>query len=612
MAAARAGDVVAVGTGDYDEVVRLRAGVTLWGACPAATRIASSRFSDTAGSVTVVGLGAIVRNLSIGGAGPAVWVAGATSAELTDVVIRDAGWVGVVVSGPGAVVLSHSAIRRITTAAAFGGRALSLQSGARAELRRVSIEQTQEHGILASDGGTELTLEDVSILDTDSESGTRAGGRALGVQAGAHARLERVVRGRCNEYGVFVGGAGTAVELTDVVVRDVRSERTRLDGGRAVSVQEGATATLSRVHLAESREIALYAGGGGTTVSASDLVIRGVEPREFDHEGGRGAQARAGATLTLTRADVSVARDIGVYGEDDVTLLTLTDVRVHDVESDEVTGLFGRGISVQLGARVEGARLEVAHVRDIGVSASAASLAIEDLTVRDVEPRASDQDHGRGISMQGGTSAMLTRVTVDSAHEAGVLASQPGTSATIRDLAVRGTRSNVVTGFDGHGLDVQEGAQAVVERARFEGNHEASIFSFADGSTTTLSHVVVLGTLPRACAMTTCTSAGAGSGVVALGGAAISMRLFEVRDNAFCGVQIGVGVSPDGGPFPAGGTIDLAEGLVTGNVIGANLQTPGFDAARVTTGVIYRDNVRNLDAAELPVPALGIDDLGMP
>jgi hypothetical protein len=53
--------------------------------------------------------------------------------------------------------------------------------------------------------------------------------------------------------------------------------------------------------------------------------------------------------------------------------------------------------------------------------------------------------------------------------------------------------------------------------------------------------------------------------------------------------------------------MDLHEGDVSHHrVCGANVQTPGFDIGRLTDNVSYRDNGRNLDADELPVPDLGL------
>lgn len=50
------------------------------------------------------------------------------------------------------------------------------------------------------------------------------------------------------------------------------------------------------------------------------------------------------------------------------------------------------------------------------------------------------------------------------------------------------------------------------------------------------------------------------------------------------------------------GTADLSNGEVWENPIGVNVLTEGFDVHRLETGVVYRDNGRNLDAMQIPLP----------
>jgi len=58
-----------------------------------------------------------------------------------------------------------------------------------------------------------------------------------------------------------------------------------------------------------------------------------------------------------------------------------------------------------------------------------------------------------------------------------------------------------------------------------------------------------------------------------------------------CGVQLA-----------SEGTIDLHDGVVSGNQVGANVQTAGFDVSRLGDNVVFRDNVTSLDSADLPLP----------
>ncbi len=49
--------------------------------------------------------------------------------------------------------------------------------------------------------------------------------------------------------------------------------------------------------------------------------------------------------------------------------------------------------------------------------------------------------------------------------------------------------------------------------------------------------------------------------------------------------------------------MDLHEGEVSHNTVcGANIQTEGFDPARLMDDVVYHDNGVNLDMSALPIP----------
>ncbi len=73
---------------------------------------------------------------------------------------------------------------------------------------------------------------------------------------------------------------------------------------------------------------------------------------------------------------------------------------------------------------------------------------------------------------------------------------------------------------------------------------------------------------------------------------AAELARFRIQGGPECGVLVG-----------DGGSARLRDGAVEGYVIGACVQDPDFDFGRLTPGVLYRSNGRNLDATSLPVPS---------
>ena len=72
---------------------------------------------------------------------------------------------------------------------------------------------------------------------------------------------------------------------------------------------------------------------------------------------------------------------------------------------------------------------------------------------------------------------------------------------------------------------------------------------------------------------------------------AVLVAGFEITENTICGVQIG-----------PGGGVDLRDGLVGDQPIGANIQDPAFDLSRLMNGVRFEGNDRALDTLALPIP----------
>jgi hypothetical protein len=131
----------------------------------------------------------------------------------------------------------------------------------------------------------------------------------------------------------------------------------------------------------------------------------------------------------------------------------------------------------------------------------------------------------------------------------------------------------------------------MLDRVELLDNRDGGLVAFDAATIVGARNLVVRGTLAQECAVDTCAALAAGMGVVAVAGAQVDLRRFAVTDSALCGVQL-----------VRDGAVDLHEGEVARNPIGANVQTAGFDPQRLGDQVAFRDNGRNLDTSTLPVP----------
>ncbi len=192
----------------------------------------------------------------------------------------------------------------------------------------------------------------------------------------------------------------------------------------------------------------------------------------------------------------------------------------------------------------------------------------------------------------GAAELHLERCAVD--RDAIVALLVQGAHVVLTDVVVRDTTSEPRAGMDhgywGDALDLQYGARGDLTRVYFARNRNVAIYAQHAGTIANLTDVTITSTLDQECDPAACawrTTSGIGS----YDGASVIASRFEISNGTLCGVQLA-----------RDGTVDLADGTVFGNKIGANVQTAGFDVGRLEHDVIWRDNEVNFAGDSLPVP----------
>jgi ribosomal protein S9 len=270
------------------------------------------------------------------------------------------------------------------------GRGLNAQDGARITLARGLLERNRDVGLFAGSPNssadlTELHLTDVVVRDTRSKESDKSGGRGLDAEDGAQVTLARglLERNRC--AGLFAQGAGTKLDLTDVAVRDTQSQEKDMSAGRGLNAHQGATVTLARGLFERNREVGLFAETQATKLDLTEVVVRDTRSQEAQKTGGRGLNAQDGAQVTLAWGLFEGNRETGVAAFSQGTMLDLTDVVVRDTQSSESDKRFGFGFLAAEAAQVRLTRGLVAQNRYVGLLAADANTRLEaiDVTVRD-------------------------------------------------------------------------------------------------------------------------------------------------------------------------------------------------------------------------------------
>lgn len=604
--------MVAIGRGRFREALTVPAGVTLWGSCTEETLLAAPAPAAGAGTLTVLAPGVELRNLRLGGAGPGLWVEGSeASVRLRDVAVEGAASAGIVVTAGASLVAEGLAVRdTLPEAGGRYGRGLVVRGGGRATAAFVVLERNREVSLSAEDGGTEVALTDAAILDTLGQEVDGGAGTAVQVVEGAHLVLERGIVERSRSLGVLVAGGGSA-ELSEVVVREVLGQESDGTLGRGLHVQsEGSRLEARRLLVDRCRDAGL-AATSGAALRLEDAVVRdtacsvdcGRRGPPEDDLSGRGLHVQTGGRLEAERLLLAGNRDVGLVVRGEGTTAALADLTVLDMLSHEVDRGGGHGLEVGFGASVSLDRALFDGCRTVAVVAAEPGTVLDvvDLAVLETLPQDSDGFGGRGLEVFAGAVATFERVLVSGATDIGVLSGQPGTEVTGSDLQVLRTVGDAA-GLWGRGLVVTEGGLFAARRVRLEANRDIGLVAAGEGTVLRLEDAAVTGTRARGCAETTCADSPSGTGAYAADAGHLELTRFVLAGSALCGLLLAHGLDAEGRLCPAGGTADLREGEISGSPIGVSLQTEGFDVGRLSDGVIYRDNGRDLDTAELPIP----------
>lgn len=302
----------------------------------------------------------------------------------------------------------------------------------------------------------------------------------LVVQSGGKAR--RVAAGQGSWAAVRCGGC----TLDRLVVGGP---------GRGIAFDPGA-ATLHqvRVHGAGGRGLEL---AGGVTLVFDDVAISATQPTASS--GGYGILASDGAKLTGRGLRISGSSAAAVAAFNAGTSAILSFAEIIDTSSSMPSGEGGHGLLSSGGALISlsHGRLKGNH----GVAAlswgKGSQLQLVNTAVLQTLA-APDQGSGDGARAQNGGHLGLRAVLLQGNRSRGVLATGAASQLDAQRLVILDTLPRAADFLQGFGILVEQGAAAVVDGARLQGNRSAAAQVTGKGSQLTLRHAVLVDTLPRA------------------------------------------------------------------------------------------------------------------
>ena len=490
--------VIAVAKGTYQENVRMAAGTTLWGACTAETRIVGPESDPARAVVLVQGVEANLHNLTITGPRIGVLVSGSrASAHLAGVLIDGAEGVGLSVTDQAALAARALVVAatRERSSDGDGGQGLDVRNSARVELSRAVLRENRFCGASASTVGTSVRIEDTAVLATRSREADGYFGQGLLVYGGARLELLRSVVEGNRETAIEADGEETSLLVTDVVLRDTDPDAVGSRFGCGLFIYDGAEAELERVTVDRTRYTGVFVRDAGTTVEIADLVVRGTWCAAAN-ECGRGMEVLAGAELRLERGQLSDNTDFGVVAADPGTLLELNDLFVSGTRSNGENSA-GGGLFAFDDAEVtvDGGRFDDNRYAGVTAAGAGTSLTIADVVVEGTRARENDLEQGRGLVVQNGARTEIERLELIDNQEVAMFVAHPGTVLVAMDLWVGDTVARAGDGLLGAGLYMHQGAVVELSRGVFERNREVAVRASGLNTRLALADVVVRDTL---------------------------------------------------------------------------------------------------------------------
>jgi hypothetical protein len=473
---------------------------------------------------------------------------------------------GVFLSGPATKVdlidlrISDTQAVSVGSKSALGiGFTVADPAGApQVNVTRALIDQSHNYGLVVSAPAAAVTLQDVSVTNTQSVEAGRGGGILLlnpvdaSAQTTASLDLTRVVVGSNYDSGITATGPNTELTMQDVSITDTGAATTP-DVGAGLVAQGGASVTGQRVSVARSTHGGVGVDGATTSVDLSDLLVTDTTAADSSVVSGEGVKVVGGKAI-LNAASLLHNSGAAIWAAQGANLEAY-DIVISDTQAAPAASGLGVGIDL-IGATLKGERLSLARNTGLGISAALGSeLTLTDLSITQTAADPA-QSTGRGIEVVSGSVASFTHALLANNRDYAILAAGPDAAA-----------------------------QAMLsEFPRAAGQLPAV-------TTLTVDDASIHDTLAAVCASSSCSGNAGGVGIGALSGAALDLDTFDIRSNPLAGVQA-----------LGGATLAAARGELTANGVGVNVQGGGIDLTKSLTDVDISKNQTDQGTKDLPAP----------
>ncbi len=402
------------------------------------------------------GVGAIVRD--------------GASAEIVASAIAQNHEIGVVVYGKGTrATLTDVSIDDTQTSGETYGRGLFVDA-ATATLERVSITRSRDAGIVLEKGGQVVAR---SVVVADTREGRAGNGLGVVLLEGTNASFSGSAFVANHDAGLSAVGAGTKLALEGSIVSGTRAD-TVADRGYGIAVESGANAELRSCALVDNAAAGLAAIDPGSRVTIARTAVLDTKPAG-DGRLGRGVSIENGASATITQSAIVRNLDIGISARGAGATAAIDETVVRETVPQALNGFHGRGVEAGSGAKIVLSRASILQNRSVGVLAisQGSSAEVVDSWIADTTADRSPEGPGRAATAQGGASLSLTGVWAQRSTQIGVLVAA-GSTLAVKSSIVESTSTS--EDVFGHGIFAFDGSLATMTDLVVRDNRGVGVF----------------------------------------------------------------------------------------------------------------------------------------
>lgn len=411
------------------------------------------------------------------GRGRGIEVADGALLQASDCIVEDTWDHGVLATDSGEARLLRTTLSGNQAGQADLGAAISATDGGAVRARDGRVEHVDYAAVQASDAGSLVQLSDMVISDVQlaESAGIYGGARGIRVEAGGQVRAERVSIADVGGAGILVYQDGSLLEFEDL---EIRGTGPSPDGGEGfgLAVEWGGRAEGRHLVTGGNWRYSVRAAQDGSTVLIEDSDIGAADPQDFapDHVGGININSGAAAELRDVRFLDPLGPALFAWGGAELKTDRLL-VRGGQALDDPA------GFVVQSGSSLRDSNSIIDETLEVGLSVSGPGTRVhlDGTRISRIRPN-SDGRRGRGISLRNEAELTAVDLKITDSHDIG-LSTYWGARAELIRGTVSGTRAGERPG-SGVGILANVGARVILDGTRIEDSDGPGVIATLGGT----------------------------------------------------------------------------------------------------------------------------------